>query len=100
MTTTNGADVFTIAIRKRTWWFWALAGIWLLLEALLVQTAVASVEEGEFRAATICWIAIAVIAAFGCIAWFHRGLPYKRRGSSGQSQEASTSEPTNTSPVA
>lgn len=66
---TNGADVFTIAIRKRPWWFWALAGLWLLFEILLVQTAVASVEEGEYRAATISWIAAFVLAVVAALAW-------------------------------
>jgi len=44
---TSGTDFFTITIRKRTGWFWGLAGPWLLLEVLFVQTAVASMEEGE-----------------------------------------------------
>ena len=39
---TNGDDVVMITIRKRPWWFWALAELWLLLEVLLVQTALAS----------------------------------------------------------
>jgi hypothetical protein len=96
----NNTDVFTIAIRKRPWWFWALAGLWLLLEALLLQTTVASVREGEDRAATICSIAVTVVAAFGGVAWFNRGQDRKRGESSGQHQEASTSEPTSTSTVA
>ncbi len=45
MTMMNGADVFTITVRKRPWWFWTLSGLWLLLEVLLLQTAVASVWE-------------------------------------------------------
>ena len=72
VTVTNGSDVFTITIRKRPWWFWALAGVWLLFEIVLIQTALASVEEGEYRAATISWIAFGVFTGAGCIAWLHR----------------------------
>jgi hypothetical protein len=96
----SGADSFTITIRKRPWWFWALAGIWLLLEALLLQTAVASVQEGEYRAATINWIVVGLLAAFGCIAWLRRGRPPRAAKSSEQSQEHSTSRPANISTVA
>jgi hypothetical protein len=99
MTMTSGTDFFTITIRKRTGWFWGLAGLWLLLEVLFVQTAVASVQEGEYRAATICWIAVGVLATFGCFAWLRRGGPRKRGHSSGQQQEASISGPTSISTV-
>ena len=67
----NNADVFTITIRKRSWWFWVLAGIWLSLEIVLTQTAWASVLEEQYRAATMSAIAVAVLAAGGCIAWLH-----------------------------
>jgi hypothetical protein len=73
MTMTSGSGFFTITIRRRPWWFWALTGTWLLLEVVFLQTALASVKEGEYRAAAICWIAVAVMAAFGCIAWLRRG---------------------------
>jgi Na+/melibiose symporter-like transporter len=99
MTMTSRADVFTITIRKRTWWFWGLAGLWLLLEVLFVQTAVASVQEGEYRSATICWIIAGVLAAFACFAWLRRRRPHKLGNSSGRQQEASTSEPTSISTV-
>ena len=82
MTMSNGADTFTISIRKRPWWFWALAGVWLLLEVLFVQTAVASVAEGEHRAAVISWIVAAGMAISGVLAWLHRGQPRGRNESS------------------
>jgi hypothetical protein len=66
-------DVFTIVIRKRSWWFWALALLWLALEVVFLQTALASVREGEYRAAAMSWVAAAVLAAAGFIAWFRRG---------------------------
>jgi len=73
----NGTDTLTITIRKRPWWFWTLAGSWVLSEVLLLQTAFASVREGEYRAAAISWIAVAVVAAAGLLVWLRQG---RRRG--------------------
>jgi len=70
----NDDDLLTITMRKRPWWFWALAEFWLLLEVLLVQTALASARESEYRAATISRIAAAVLAAAGVFVWLRRGL--------------------------
>jgi len=70
---TNGENHFTITIRKRPWWFWALTELWLLSEAVLVQTALASVRESEYRAAVLSWIAAAVLAAVGVFGWLRRG---------------------------
>jgi hypothetical protein len=64
----NSVDVFTITMRKRAWWFWILAGFWLQLEVLLVQTALASLRESEYRAATISvGLPAAVLAAVGVV---------------------------------
>jgi len=84
MTLPNGAEIYTNTIRTRPWWFWALAGLWLLVEVLLLQTALASVEEGEVRAAAISWIAATVLAAAGVLAWLHRGRPHRLGESKGQ----------------
>ena len=73
MTMTNSADVITITMRKRAWWIWVLAGLWLQLEVLLVQTALASVRESEYRAAVLSWIASAVLAAIGVVLWLRQG---------------------------
>ncbi len=73
-------DVFTITIRKRTWWFWAVATACLLLEVVLLQTAVASVRESEYRAATISWIAAGVVAVLGIFAWQREGQSRSPRG--------------------
>jgi Na+/melibiose symporter-like transporter len=97
MTMINGADVFTITIRKRAWWFWALAGLWLLLEILLLQTAVASAQEREYRAATISWMLVGLLATLGCFAWLRRRGPHKHSNLSEQHREATTSEPTSIS---
>jgi hypothetical protein len=73
MIMTNDGDFFTITMRKRPWWLWALAGIWLQLEVVLVQTALASVRESEYRAATISWISAAILAVAGVFGWLRRG---------------------------
>jgi hypothetical protein len=73
MTMTNSAEVITITLRKRAWWFWVLAGLWLQLEVLLVQTALASVRESEYRAAVISGTAAAVLAAVGVFSWLRQG---------------------------
>jgi hypothetical protein len=69
----NSDDVFKVTIRKRPWWFWVLAELWLLLEVLLVLTALASARESEYRAAMISWIAAAVLATVGFLGWLHSG---------------------------
>jgi hypothetical protein len=69
----NEIDTLTITIRKRPWWFWVLAVWWALLEVLFLQTALASVKESEYRAAAISWIAVAVLAAVGVLAWSLQG---------------------------
>jgi len=63
----------TITIRKRPWWFWTLAELWALLEVLIVQTAVASVQESEYRAAAMSWTAVAVLAAIGVLGCLFQG---------------------------
>jgi len=65
-------DRYTICIRRRPWWIWLIAAAWLLLEVLLVQTAVASHRESEPRAALISWGLAAVLAAAGVWAWRRR----------------------------
>jgi hypothetical protein len=73
MSMPNGASTLTVTIRKRPWWFWALAGLWMLLEVCFLQTALASARESEYRAAAISWIAVAVLAAAGVLVWFLQG---------------------------
>ena len=85
---TNDADCFILTIRRRPVWLWALAGLWLLLEVLTLQTALASMKEGEIRAAAISWIAAAVLAAVGVLGWLRRGRTHKLGESSGQRDDA------------
>jgi di/tricarboxylate transporter len=88
MSMANDSDTFAITIRKRSRWFWALAGLWLLLEFLLLQTAIASMAEGERRAAAISWIAIVVLAVAGIFAWLRPEQAHKQDEPNGQLNDA------------
>ena len=69
----NGSDVFTITIRRRPWWFWFLAALWLLSEIVMLQTAFSSLRESEYRAATISSIIAGVLLAVEIIVWMSWG---------------------------
>jgi hypothetical protein len=75
MSMPDGPGTFAVTIRKRPWWFWTLAGLWMLLEVFFLQTAWASARESEYRAAAISWIAVAVLAAAGVLACLLQGRP-------------------------
>ncbi len=81
---TNAADVFTITIRRRSWRFWTVASLYFPIEALLLQTALASVRESESRAALISGIAAALLACVGVFAWQYRGKTFARGESNGK----------------
>jgi len=85
---TQGDEFFAITMRRRSWWFWALTEFWLLLEIVILQTAWASVRESEYRAATICWIAAAVMAALGVYAWMRLGLPRRKSASNSRPRDS------------
>jgi hypothetical protein len=78
LTMSESAESFTITIRKRPWWGWTVAGLWLLAELLFVQTAVGSMREGEGRAAMISWIVAAVLLAAGLVAWLRPQRTHKQ----------------------
>jgi hypothetical protein len=66
------SDNYTIQVKKRPWYAWLLAAIWLALEIFLVQNAVASSRELEPQAAMIFWISFAVLLVVGLVVWFIR----------------------------
>jgi peptidoglycan/LPS O-acetylase OafA/YrhL len=59
----------SITVRKRPWWTWLAAAAWLLVEILLVQTAIASGWEEEPRAAAISWVLAVALVIAGLAAW-------------------------------
>jgi hypothetical protein len=74
----NNPDTFTITIRRRRWWGWTIAALWLMAELLFLQTALASMREGEYRAATVSWIVAAVFLTAGLVVWIRPQRPNKQ----------------------
>ena len=72
------ADHVTLMVRKRRWWVWLLVALWLVVEVVLVQTAIASSWEHEPRAAAISWTMAAVLAAVGLRLWYRSGKAARR----------------------
>ncbi len=56
---------YSLIARKGPLWVWFLLLVWLVVEAVLLQAAVASGSEFEDRAATISWIIFYVLLAAG-----------------------------------
>lgn len=55
--------------RKRPFWIWPLALLWLVAEVVMVQTAVASMWEFESKAAMFSWVIFVVLLALGGMVW-------------------------------
>lgn len=77
----------TITIRKRPWWMWLLAVLWLLLEIVFVQTAIASAREFEFRASTISWVIAIVLLIVGLLIWLRQGRSPKSQYGQGDASQ-------------
>ena len=69
----ENSEVFVnIKIRQRTWYQWVLWGIWLFLEVVFFQAAVASGQELEPRAAMVFWLLFGVFTLGGVTVWIIR----------------------------
>jgi len=66
------SDKYVIEIKKRRWYEWVLWVLWLVVEAFVLQCAIASGLELEPRAATIFWVVFAVLFVGAAIIWFMR----------------------------
>jgi hypothetical protein len=66
------SDNYNIEIKKRSWYEWLLWAIWLVLEAFILQSAIASGAEFEPRAATIFWVMFFVLLLGAAVIWFMR----------------------------
>ena len=66
------SEKYTIEVKKRPWWEWALWAVWFVLEILIFQNAVASGAELEPRAATIFWVVFFVFLIAGGVVWYLR----------------------------
>ena len=69
MNITRSPLTVTITLRRRPYWHWLLACLWLAGEIFIVQTALASAAEDEYRAATIAWVAAATLAVAAILPW-------------------------------
>jgi hypothetical protein len=69
----DNKNLYNIKIRRRPWWMWLLAALWLVVEVFFLQCALASPAEHEPRATLIFWVLFAVIAVAGALIWILRG---------------------------
>lgn len=65
-------DKYLIEIKKRAWYEWLLWAIWLIVEAFILQNAIASSAELEPRATIIFWVIFAVLLVGAAVVWFMR----------------------------
>ena len=65
---------FNIVVTQRPWYEWGLWAIWLVVELVTLQNALASSAEYEPRAAMILWITFAVLLIGGAVVWFVRRM--------------------------
>jgi len=63
---------YQIKITRRPWWEWVLWGIWLIIEIIFFQGAMASRRELEPRAATLFGLIFFVLLLAGSIIWIIR----------------------------
>lgn len=82
----SNSHIVTFTIRKRSWWHWSVAGLWLLIELVFLQTSIASMREDEMRAAGISGTVAAVLLAAATSAWF---LERRSRGREGVTENDS-----------
>lgn len=66
------SDHFDIEIKKRAWYVWLVWAIWLVVEAFILQNAIASSSELEPRATIIFWVMFAVLLVGAAVVWFMR----------------------------
>jgi hypothetical protein len=71
------AEKTSIQIAKRAWYEWVLWALWLVVEIFVVQTALASRQEYEPRAASIMWMVFGVLLLAGVVIWFVRRASLK-----------------------
>jgi hypothetical protein len=63
---------YEIKIVRRPWYQWVFSGIWLFLEIVFFQAAIASYDEFEPRAATVYWALFGILLLGGFTVWIVR----------------------------
>lgn len=66
------SNSYVIEVKKRPWYEWLLWVVWLFLEMFLLQSAIASGNELEPRAAAIFWVSFVVLLLAGGLVYFVR----------------------------
>ncbi len=67
-------DKYQLKIRRRSWYEWLLWGLWLFLEIVFLQSALASHQELELRAAIIYWMIFGLLLLTGLVVWLVRRI--------------------------
>ena len=67
-------DNYQIKIRRRPWYEWLLWALWLVFLIISLQSAVASHQEFEPRAAVIYWMFFALLLLAGIVVWLVRRI--------------------------
>lgn len=67
-------DKYQFKIRRRPWYEWLLWVLWLFLEIVFLQSALASHQELELRAAIIYWMIFGLLLLAGLVLWLVRRI--------------------------
>ena len=70
----DGRDKYHIKVRRRAWYEWLLWGLWLFFEIVFLQSALASHQEFEPRAAAIYWMIFGLLLLGGFVVWLVRRI--------------------------
>jgi hypothetical protein len=62
MTSNNN---YSVQIRKRPWWFWAIAVVWLLIVLFFLNVGAGSTAELQPQAATMGYVTAVVLFILG-----------------------------------
>jgi hypothetical protein len=67
-------DDYQIKIRRRPWYEWLLWALWLFFLIIFLQSAVASHQEFEPRAAAVFWMMFGLLLLGGIVVWLVRRI--------------------------
>jgi hypothetical protein len=67
-------EKYQIKIGSRSRYEWLLWALWLFFEVVFLQSAIASQQELEPRAATIYWMIFGLLLLGGVVVWLIRRI--------------------------
>ncbi len=65
-------DFHIFKIARKPWFEWILTALWLIVEIIFLQAAIASRVELEPRAAMVYWLVFIVLLLSGLVYWIVR----------------------------